>query len=279
MEIKLKNITFSYHKINYKKKIVLDGLNINFKSNSINSIIGKNGSGKSTLLNLLSLNIFPEKGTIDYDNLHFSSRKDEIDIEKIQNRIGYLPQEEEFVSDTVIEELEYSMLSHNYFPKNKEKRIVDSLIMVHLDSSVLSRKIKELSKIEKRKLLLACILIYNPDLYLLDDPTKSLDNKEKYELIKLLRMLKKRYNKTIIISSNDIDFVHQISDQIYILDSGKIVVSGNKYDIAKQDLDKYKISYPKVIEFSNIVLNRKKIKIGYRDEINDLIKDIYRYVK
>lgn len=279
MEIKLKNITFSYHKINYKKKIVLDGLNINFKSNSINSIIGKNGSGKSTLLNLLSLNIFPEKGTIDYDNYHFSSRKDKIDIETIQNRIGYLPQEEEFVSDTVIEELEYSMLSHNYFPKNKEKRIVDSLIMVHLDSSVLSKKIKELSKIEKRKLLLACILIYNPDLYLLDDPTKSLDNKEKSELIKLLRMLKKRYNKTIIISSNDIDFVHQISDQIYILDSCKIVLSGNKYDIAKQDLDKYKISYPKVIEFSNIVLNRKKIKIGYRDEINDLIKDIYRYVK
>ena len=98
MEIKLKNITFSYHKINYKKKMVLDGLNISFKSNSINSIIGKNGSGKSTLLNLLSLNIFPEKGTIDYDNYHFSSRKDKIDIETIQNRIGYLPQEEEFVS-------------------------------------------------------------------------------------------------------------------------------------------------------------------------------------
>jgi energy-coupling factor transporter ATP-binding protein EcfA2 len=279
MEVKLKNITFSYHKINYQEKKILEELNINFKTGTINSIIGKNGSGKSTLLNLLSLNIFPQIGTIDYGNYHFSSRKEKIDIEKIQNKIGYLPQEEEFVSDTVIEELEYAMLSHNYFPKNKERRIVDSLIMVHLDSSVLNKKINELSKIEKRKILLASILIYNPDLYLLDDPTKNLDNKGKNELIKLLRMLKKRYNKTIIIASNDIDFVHQISDQISLLANGKIVINGNKYDVFKSNINEYKISYPKVIEFSNLVLNKKNIKIGYRDEINDLIKDIYRYVK
>ena len=91
--------------------------------------------------------------------------------------------------------------------------------------------------------------------------------------------MKKRYNKTVIIVSNDTDMLLEISDHIVLLDKGKIVLEGDKYDVFKQDLEQYGVKKPKIIEFEQMVLKEKNIKIGYRDDINDLMKDVYRYVK
>jgi len=277
MEIKLRNVSYCYKKVNYKDKPILEDINISFKKEKINAIIGENGQGKTTLLELINLNILPTKGSIKIDDFTYSSRKEEI----FSNlKIGYVEQEEDFISNTIIEELEYAMESHNYKSKNKFKRMNDVLIMVDLNKE-LDEKIKNLSKPERRKLALARVLIYNPDTLILDDITKRMDVKNKNNLIKLIRLLKTRYNKTIIIASNDLDFIHKIADYIYVLYDKKIILEGTKYDVFKEEetLKKYGLDVPNVIKFSNKVLNKKNIKIGYRDEINDLIKDIYRFVK
>ena len=77
------------------------------------------------------------------------------------------------------------------------------------------------------------------------------------------------------------EFVNKIADRVILLDKTKIVLDDGKYEVFKQEdkIKKLNILPPKTIAFSNKVLKEKNIKIGYRDEINDLIKDIYRYVK
>lgn len=280
MEVKLKNIDFSYKKVNYYENKIFENISVTFKKNKISSVIGTNGCGKSTLLNIIALNFFSTKGTIDFNNYHISTRNKTNYIDDVQNKIGYLPQEDEFVADTVYEELEYSLASHNYQTKNIKKRMIDSLIMAYLNPEILQYKIKDLSKSQKRKLSLAKILIFNPELYILDDPTKYLDSKTSNELIKLIRMLKKRYNKTIIVASNNIDLIYKISEEIVVIKDRKIKkYTKDEYTKNINELKKEKLTLPRTINFSNMVLENKNIKIGYRDEINDLIKDIYRFVK
>lgn len=267
MEIELKNVDFTYEKINYEKKEVLKNINMKFEAGKITSIIGKSGSGKTTLLELIDNIIVPTKG--------------EIIIEDV-NKIGFLFQfpEEQFFNQTVKKELEVILKLSDY-KKDINKRIHDVLEMVNLNEDYLNKNPFNLSSGEKRKLALASVLILNPKIILLDEPTIGLDDKDKNEMIKLIRMLKNRYNKTIIIASHDMNFIHKIADYIYVLDNKKIIMEGDKYTIFKQEekLNKIKIKVPNLISFSNKVLKIKKIKIGYRDDINDLIKDIYRYVK
>ena len=150
--------------------------------------------------------------------------------------------------------------------------------MVNLPKEYLDKSPFELSSGEKESLALGIVLSLNPKLIIIDNPTSNLDSRNKEYLIKLLKKIKTRYNKTIIFVSNNLDFVLEVADYVYVLYDKEIVLEGKKIDVlSKTDiLKKYGIVGPNITSFENLVLTKKQIKIGYRYEINDLIKDIYR---
>ena len=242
--------------INYNN--IFNNVNMSFTSSNIYGIVGK---GKSTLFNIINQDIIPTNGK----------------IVNVKN-IGYLKQnvKEMFFNDTVYNEIKYRLRNKNY--KDIDKKIKDSLLLVDLDVNLLNMNPDSLSSVESRKLGLCCVLISNPKVILLDEPVIGFDKNEKLRFINLLKKLKKRYNKLIIVATNDTDFLHKLVDYVYVLNEGKVVLEGDKYTVFK-DVKKYGIKVPKEIEFSNMVKDKKNIKIGYRDDINDLIKDIYRFVK
>ena len=277
----MKNVDYVYKKINYQEKLVLKNINIKFDCGKINAIVGAPGSGKSTLLNLLNQELIPTKGKIIVDQYTMTNKNDLKNIDR--SIIGFVLQNpsDQFFNSTVREELIVTMQMNNYIPNQMNKRILDVLKMVHLEEDTLIRNPNSLSESEKRKLAIAQALICNPKILVLDEPVNSFDEKTKEEYLKLLRLLTKRYNKTIIIASNDLNFVHKIADKVFVLNQNEIVLQGDKYEVFKDTrlLKKYGLIPPYTMLFSNLVKEKKNIKIGYRDEINDLIKDIYRYVK
>ena len=242
MEVILKNIYFEY-----KDRLIFDNLSVRFNSNTITGIIGHNNSGKTTLINILNGYNKINSGEIINNNTNSF----------IPKYINY--------NKTV-----YEILDIN----NKLFSINDILKIVALDEFILNTKLRYLSESEIKKVLIGYTLIQDKDLYLLDSVDNLLDYKSKSLLIKFLRTLKVRYSKTIIISSNDIDFIHEVSDDILLLNKNII---GNKYKVFMDQ--NYDLEIPKLIDISNVVYKRKNIKMGYRDDIKDLIKDIYRYAK
>ncbi len=281
MEVKFNNVYYVYNEKTPLSKLVLGDINTTFKEGTINGIIGRSGSGKTTMVELINALILPTKGNVTVGSKVISKTRKIKNINNLRYRIGLVFQfpEEQFFCKTVKEEIEFGMRYFKKTVKSIEKHVSDALLMVGLDDSYLTRNPYTLSSGEMRKVAIASILAFNPKIVILDEPTIGLDNSSKENLIKIIKLLKNRYHKTVIIVSNDTDMLHKISDHIVLLDKGKIVLEGSKYEVFKQDIEKYGVKKPKIIEFEELVYKEKNIKIGYRDDINDLMKDVYRYVK
>lgn len=285
MEIKFNDVNYIYNKNSSIKNEVLKNINVKFNEGEITSIIGRSGSGKTTIAELMNALLYPSEGNINIGSYLLTSRgiKNNKKINNLRVNVGLVFQfpEEQFFNMTVKEEISFGMKYFNYKTKDIDKRVSDALKMVGLNDNYLERNPFTLSNGEKRKVAIASIIAFNPKVIILDEPTIGLDSISKKNLLQLIKKLKQRLNKTIILISHDIELVHQVSDYIVVLDKGNVIAEGDKYSVFKQEemLKKYGIKVPKIIEFSNKVLDKKGIKIGYRDEMNDLIKDIYRYVK
>lgn len=213
------------------------------KKGKINVIIGPSGSGKKEL-------VLKELNLTNYSDLY---------QKKYQSML---------LSDVFSERT-----------KSKKKQ-VEALHMVGFPDTYLNKKVKEFSNGELKKISIAYILCERTDTYLFMYPEVGLDAKSKTSFIKVLRLLKSRYHKTIVIVGLDSDWVHQFADFLIVVYNGNVVASGSSYDIFCDSklCKKYKIEIPKIIEFEKTVLRKKKKRIGYRNDIKDLIKDIYRNI-
>lgn len=275
MEIKIKELSYKYPNAD---KFAIQNINLDLIDGKINGIIGPNGSGKTTLIEIIAGLKMISSGELEIGKYKINS----LFPKELRSNIGILFQtsQKQFFNKTVKEEIGLCAKTFNYRINELDKRINDALKMVGLDETYLDKNPFTLSNSEAKKVALASILIYNPKIIILDEPTIGLDSKSKSEFIKLMRMLKNRYKKTIIITTHDMEMLHKIVDKVIVLNDGKVVMEGSKYEVFSKvkELKKYNIIAPKVILFSDKVLNKKKIKLGYRDEVNDLVKDIFRNV-
>ena len=272
MEIKFNNV--SYNKI-------LNDINLTFEEGKIIGLVGRSGSGKTTLVEMIDALVYPTSGEVKVGTFTVKNKTKIKDINKLRFNVGLVFEnsEEQIFNSTVYDEIAFGMKYFKYKTDKIDERVKDALKMVNLSEKYLNKDPFKLSSGEMKKVASASVLAFNPEVLVLDDPWTSLDSKSKKNLLRIIRTLKNRYNKTIIIVSNDTELIHKVVDYVYIINEGAIVKEGKKYEVFKDDLSSYGIKIPKIIEFSNLVLANKKVKLGYRDEINDLIKDIYRNVK
>lgn len=268
MAIVLNHVSHKYNE--FSKDNSINDISLEIPDNKIIGIIGKSGSGKTTLLQLINGLIKPTSGSIKIDDIS--------DISKLRRNIGLVFQlpEQQFFEVNVEKEIGFALKNFNM----SKSKIKESLKLVGFEDSYLKRNLNELSNGEKRIIAILSVLVYNPKIILFDEPTIGLDYKNKKKIIQLIKMLKNRYNKTIIIVSHDIDMLYEMVDDIIVLDKGKLIMYGDPESIFKENdiVKEYDIDMPKIIKFEMLVKDKKNIKLMHTTSINDLIKEVYRNV-
>lgn len=282
MKIKFDNVSYSYLCGTPLEKKALDNITLEINEKQINGIIGPSGSGKSTLIELINGLKLPTRGTV-YVGKH--KLKNNIRIIKANNLrfdIGIVFQnpEEQFFLKTVKKEIEFGMKYFGYRANKIEERVKSAIKMVGLDDEILNRNPFMLSGGEKRKVAIASVLAFNPKVIILDEPTNGLDTTSKESLIKLIKLLKEKYDKTVIVVSHDVDTLYRIIDNVIILTNGKLLANGNKYEVFRkvEFLNKNGVKVPQIVQFIQKMEEKTGKKINDVDNVIDLIKEINKNV-
>jgi len=282
MEIVFDNVSFSYLNGTPLQVDALKNVSTTIKSNKINAIIGPSGSGKSTMIEMINGLILPTKGIVHVGKHRLRNNIRIVNSNRLRFDIGVVFQnpEEQFFQKTVKKEIQFGMKYFKYKTDNIEKRTIDALKMVGLDESFLDRDPFKLSGGEKRRVAIASVLAFNPEVIILDEPTNGLDSTSKDMLIKLIKLLKNKYDKTIIVVSHDVDTLYRFVDNVIILSNGEILSEGNKYDVFKnvKFLTEHGVKVPQIVEFIHKVEEKTGKFLGNIDDVNDLIKEIYQNV-
>ena len=218
--IELKDVYFQYNKIS---EPTIRDLSFKVYKGEIYSILGGNGTGKSTTLSLVARQRKPQRGKIFINNIEMKKYNNK---SLYENNLALLPQNPQslFVFETVKEDLEEVLILQNkdreYIDK-EVKRVSKLLDIEHL----LEHHPYDLSGGELQRAGMAKVMLLNPKIILLDEPTKGLDAYCKEEIGKMLMKLRDM-GVTIVVVSHDIEFSARYSDRCAMFFDGSIVSEG-----------------------------------------------------
>ena len=158
-----------------------------------------------------------------------------------------------------------------------DKKIKDSLKIVGLKVDILDRRISTLTFSELKLLQFALAFLTNPKVILFDEPFRGLDLNVRKKIVRIINRLKDKFSKTIVIYSNNPNYLYQYTDYLIVLSNNTVLGEGNTSDIFFDS--KYNIKRPDIVDFILLVKDKKNVKLPRRKSVMDLIKDIYWNVK
>lgn len=279
MAIRFNEVSYYYEK---KKKneiapAAIKDINLSISETSeFVTIVGHTGSGKSTLIQHINGLILPTKGEVMIDEVILSKKNKKLKLKPIRKRIGFVFQfpEYQLFEETVLKDIIYGPknfgLTHEEAVR-EAKRIAKELNI----EAILDKSPFNISGGQMRKVAIAGILAYNPDILLLDEPTRGLDPLGAKEIMEFFKRLQKESNKTIIMITHDMDIVYEYSTRVIVMDKGEVAFDGDKEELFKGEYKKYHLTKPTILRTIDYINEHTNRKISYRNYcLEDLLKSL-----
>jgi ABC-2 type transport system ATP-binding protein len=207
MSIKVENLT----KI-YGNQKALNNVSFKVEKPEVVGFLGPNGAGKSTMMKILTTYLSATEGNAEVNGFDVNSNAKEV-----QQSVGYLPEHNPLYLDMYVREY----LAFNAKIQNVETSRIEEIIQLTGLTPEAHKKIEQLSKGFRQRVGLACALLHNPDVLILDEPTTGLDPNQLVEIRSLIKTIGKE--KTVFLSTHIMQEVEAMCDRVIIINKGEIV--------------------------------------------------------
>jgi cobalt/nickel transport system ATP-binding protein len=216
----LARVTYRYDRV-----VALEALTLSIAGGTRVALVGANGSGKSTLLRLLDGLVFPADGVLRFDGtvLDETCFADDTFASAFRRRVGLVFQnpDVQLFNPSVFEEVAFGPLQLGWSPAEVRDRVSGTLRSMRL-SQIADRPPHHLSGGEKKRVALASVLVMDPDVLLLYEPTATLDPRSQSEIIDLL-VDWSGGRRTVVTATHDLGLIEDVSDRCLVFDGGRVV--------------------------------------------------------
>ena len=219
--IEVNHLTYEYE----KGIPVLEDISFTVEDGECVGLIGANGAGKSTLMKIM-LGLLDAKGCVKVDGTPVTSAS----LSEIRRKLGFVLQnsDNQMFMPTVKDDILFGLLNYGMSRKEAEEKADQVLEMLHI-TGLKDRYNHRISGGEKRMAAIAAVLAMEPSVLLMDEPTSTLDPKNRRMIINTINSLK----QTKIITSHDLDMILDTCSRVILLSDGKIVKDAATEEILK----------------------------------------------
>ena len=214
----------------YGNFTAVDHIRLNIRKGEIFGLLGPNGAGKSTTILMMLGLTEPTSGTVEICGINSTTHPIEV-----KRRIGYLPEDVGFYDDmTGLENLIYTARLNGIPDKEAREKAMELIKRTGLEDQ-LKKKAGKYSRGMRQRLGLADVLIKNPEIIILDEPTSGIDPAGVQEFIELIRWLSKEKGLTVLFSSHHLDQVQQICDRVGLFSQGRLLADLSLNDLQQEE--------------------------------------------
>ena len=218
--LEFKAVSFSYNETANVKD-----LNVQIKKGDFTAIIGSNGAGKSTFSKLCNGLLKPSAGEVFVNGISTQKQK----VSALARHIGFLFQnpDRQICCQTVREEIAFSLKNNGVPQKELEERVENTIKEFGFDPDT---EPFNMSRGQRQRLCLACLIALNPPILILDEPTTGLDYRECMEVMGRIRELNEN-GTTVVMVCHDMEVVLDFAKTIIVMNKGEILAQGKTRDI------------------------------------------------
>lgn len=253
MGIALQQVSYTYQEGTPFEGRALFGVDLEITDGSYTALIGHTGSGKSTILQLLNGLHVPTSGRVVIEQTIIEAGKANKELKQVRKRVGLVFQfpESQLFDETVLKDVAFGSQNFGVSKEEAEKLAQEKLELVGIGSDLHNRSPFELSGGQMRRVAIAGILAMEPSVLVLDEPTAGLDPAGRKELMNLFKELHQQ-GMTIVLVTHVMDDVADFADFVYVLDKGKVVLSGKPNQVFQEVdfLESIQLGVPKITKFA-----------------------------
>lgn len=248
--IKAAKLAFDYLKYDDNGNVedtfrAVNGVDLDIQEGQFIAILGHNGSGKSTLAKHMNALLLPTEGTLWVDGM---DTQQEGELWKIRQRAGMVFQnpDNQIIGTVVEEDVGFGPENMGVPTEEIWQRVDDSLKAVAM-TKYRHHSPNKLSGGQKQRVAIAGVVAMEPKCIVLDEPTAMLDPNGRKEVLRAVKELNKRKGVTVILITHYMEEVIE-ADQVFVMDSGNVVMTGTPREIFSQveTLKKYRLDVPQV---------------------------------
>ncbi|SDH82822.1 energy-coupling factor transport system ATP-binding protein [Planococcus glaciei] len=247
--IELQNVSYRYP---VSDDYVLKDVSFTIEKGKFTAIIGNNASGKTTLCNAIR-GFIPHFYKGDLEGIVRVGGKDtqETQLGQMAEQVGYVFQnpfiQVSGVKDNVFEEVAYGLENLGVPVDEIRLRVEEILKLVNI-GHLRDKNPFELSGGQRQRVALASIIVMDPDILVIDEPTSQLDPVGTEQIFDIIRLMKER-GKTIVLVEHKMDLIAEYADNLLVMSEGKLVMQGPVREVfGNPEYERYNIQYPHVTE-------------------------------